>query len=569
MAGDHIYIRWLEIGDAPAVAALERRFHPDGPRAGALELVKDVWSAEEHLSNLWLGLFDAGRMVGYLLASLEVDRHDIFEYFEVSVPEGAESGRCIFVADIGVLPDYKRHLGSMIRQLMAVALETHHGVTLEAFAIGPLGAHWSAKAKAITRFGYRLTRITPVDQSQPGVDQHWLTYQPIPGKAERPARYRRSTLADVRAISVGAKTYEVGIVETSHGLRALGPAWDALARAQRVRSPLSAAEYCKAWRLHKGLDARLHLVVARDGDRIVGIAPLQLRSCRRLGSWFRQLELMGSIDYPDRPPVLADPSDPGVETALAERVVQDDNWQVLRLTHQRPNSRFSAGLSAAAHAGQRSSLQRPAHSRPGRIASDRPWQALLATCSPQLRKRLQTAQAGLGARVMAGPPHEGEDAEPALDRWLEVEAQSDVRCLTGTTATFDLYRRLARYHSDDQQARIRFLLLRDRPIAAAFGIRSAGELHLLKVVSDASYRRHAPGLLLVAAELEAACDDAGVHAVWHPRRDFPVGEGPEWPTTMEDAETLVLDRRAPWAHPRSFTRLLARTFTQRGPRSRR
>jgi CelD/BcsL family acetyltransferase involved in cellulose biosynthesis len=69
----------------------------------------------------------------------------------------------------------------------------------------------------------------------------------------------------------------VGEITTEDGFDLLRDEWNQLVDRLEVPSPFQSWEWCRTWWRHFGADHRLRIVVVRDADGVIGIAPLYQR----------------------------------------------------------------------------------------------------------------------------------------------------------------------------------------------------------------------------------------------------------------------------------------------------
>lgn len=102
----------------------------------------------------------------------------------------------------------------------------------------------------------------------------------------------RSTTPDAPGSAAAPLT--VQCVEDAWGFTALRPRWSELLRASDADNPFLTWEWLHTWWVHVAGSANLRLIVVRDGDEVVAIAPMYLVT----GSlyWFSRLEFLGTGD---------------------------------------------------------------------------------------------------------------------------------------------------------------------------------------------------------------------------------------------------------------------------------
>jgi CelD/BcsL family acetyltransferase involved in cellulose biosynthesis len=189
--------------------------------------------------------------------------------------------------------------------------------------------------------------------------------------------------------------------------------WDELFRGDRSATPFMAYEWARAWWRHYGAGAKAVVVTVRDGDALVGLAPLVIR---RRGP-IRQLSPLGKepADYWD---VLARDA---VRAAVTELVVRelvriDGEWDVLHLT----GLPEASGTTAVVDRLLPRREPRPPFRCPG-IELPESWDGFLASLPSKrrtdLRRRLRRLDEGeLELRTPSGP----DAIRGAIARWHEM-----------------------------------------------------------------------------------------------------------------------------------------------------
>lgn len=86
----------------------------------------------------------------------------------------------------------------------------------------------------------------------------------------------------------------VTVVRDANGFHALAREWNQLHQRSRADVIVLTFEWMSSWWDEFGKDRELRILVARDGDRVVGIAPLSWRRLRERGVPIRRIELLAS-----------------------------------------------------------------------------------------------------------------------------------------------------------------------------------------------------------------------------------------------------------------------------------
>jgi CelD/BcsL family acetyltransferase involved in cellulose biosynthesis len=194
------------------------------------------------------------------------------------------------------------------------------------------------------------------------------------------------------------------------------PEWDELFRADPAATPFSSPGWARVWWPHWAGAAEPWIVTVREGDRLVGLAPLV---AARRGP-FRVLAELG------RPPsnywcVLADPAvRPAVDSAVSAEIrARAGDWHALLIGGLPPGSGFEQALRDA---GLRVRVRRPTP-YPG-IELPGSFDDYLATISRKRRKDLRRHLRQLDdGRVELRVVTEPAELRPAIDRWQDIRVR--------------------------------------------------------------------------------------------------------------------------------------------------
>jgi CelD/BcsL family acetyltransferase involved in cellulose biosynthesis len=302
--------------------------------------------------------------------------------------------------------------------------------------------------------------------------------------------------------------YRVDEVEGLSGFAALRAAWDALLAEGPADAPYHRHAWLAAWLAAFAPDARLRVLVARDGaGRPAGMAPLV--ASRRRG--LTVLSAPANDHSPRVEWVLgADPA--GAVSALWAHLRDRVRWDVLVLRDVPRAGPTSLHLEAAARAdrhrtGRWESLRTPYLPLGGAPREER----LSAKFLANLRRRLRRlSEAGAIAYHRVGG---GEEVDAFLDRFFALEAAgwkgrrgTAIALEPGTTA---FYRGLVRAGGQEGWLALRALELDGRPVAMHLGLHYRGVYSLLKPAYDEALGACSPGHLLFR-EVLAECEASGL-----------------------------------------------------------
>lgn len=148
----------------------------------------------------------------------------------------------------------------------------------------------------------------------------------------------------------------VRVIDSEAEFASLEGAWERLHARAAVASVFSSFDWQHLWWRTYGRGAPLRLLVAADGEDVVGLLALYVTTERVLGLPVRLLRFVGTggdTSPDDLGPVLAPGREAEVARALADAVLRLPGWDVLRLVDMESQSPFAVTLAGAARAASR------------------------------------------------------------------------------------------------------------------------------------------------------------------------------------------------------------------------
>lgn len=287
---------------------------------------------------------------------------------------------------------------------------------------------------------------------------------------------------------------------------ALGEQWDAL--VERCGGGLlHRHEYLRLWRKHFAPGETLRVLTQTTPDGLLTAAlPLQLRRIRIYGVPVRELSAMANV-HSGRFDLLAD-NPPEAARAFLEVLMEQADWDVLRLTDAPQGGAAEALLEAAGSAGLLSgrwaSMNSPYIDLPGS------WSELEKTLSSHFRanirrrRRRLTEMGAVSTELCEGGDHDVLSAR--LDEALQLEAEGwkgrggTAICQAPDTLAF--YTALARQAGNEGRLRLWFLRLDGKAIAFQYGLQDGPRYLLLKLAYDEAHGAVGPGHLLMEEVLQ-------------------------------------------------------------------
>jgi CelD/BcsL family acetyltransferase involved in cellulose biosynthesis len=497
-----IHVRELQPDDAPAVAAVESRYHQqlaDGER-GHRRYLTDAIAAGVNLS---VGLFDDDRLVGYLLC---------YGFGPTIFP--GETGEALYIEDIAVLPRYRRLVPQLIRRFGLDARRHFAGSTVEAHATESVFKVWRDHPAFFASGGYAITRHADSGEMLKGEIRYLVRWQPIldweapvPSVEELVGRLRG------HAVDVDGVRYEAKLVRDERDWEALASLWDRLLLAVPDHTVFQTYEYQRLWWRHFGGDNQLFIVLLVRGGEVRGIAPLQIETVKEYGRWLRRLAFIGSRWEVDRPRLLF----PGEESSQIRALVgflaaRADKWDFCDFHEQPTGSETLATLeSAFRSAGWLVGQTRDSDCAYLELRGT--WADFFAGKSQTFRKNIKTA--GRRLRAAGEVEYRVYDTLPEVLEQLEIYRGIEARSwksgegvgVSRSDDYFAFYREMAERFAGRRAFVVRMLSVGGRPVAGTFGLSHEGVYYSLQIAHDTEFSRSSPGTYLEALEMEQCYGD--------------------------------------------------------------
>lgn len=488
--------------DHAAVVAVERRIYTSEVREHAEVLAARLRFEDERYSSLNLGLFDDEELVGYVLAHLD----DGTEFPETPI------GDNIYIADVAVLPAYRRQLMRLVAALGREIRFEYPGLPIVAHTIGTTSEMWRRHDALFRRLGYGLSRRLDHAPMPGGYDAALAVWMPT-DDSWRSARPR----APVETVTTrSGRRLDVRIVSDEDGLRGLQQAWQRLETEVPGLTVFQTHLYQAAWVRAFGLTRDLLIVCVQDGDEVIGIAPFQVTAEDIYGKRHRQLSFLGAPWEVDRPRFIftTDPEACAEATAQA-LLARRDRWDMIWFHEQ------SAGDPGLETFCRELAAHGLLHGRvPGShcpyLTLRGTWQQFLASKSQKFRKNLRAARRKLeafGRLEYASRAGDAEQLQSLFSEYEALEARSwKARDAVGVSQSMEhlrFYRHLVDAFGGKGRFVFRSLRIDGHLVAATFGLVHGRRYYSLHIAHDAAYSACSPGTLLEALELEE-CFGAGL-----------------------------------------------------------
>ena len=225
-----------------------------------------------------------------------------------------------------------------------------------------------------------------------------------------------------------APALSVAVIEDERGLDALEGEWGALLERSDA-SVFQSFEWVRTWWRHFGERrprARLHVVVVRGPDGLVGIAPFYVHRLRLLGLVpFRRLLYLGHRDSDYLDVLVARGMEPACAEALATHLAEARPAFDVAILEETTERSRSGPLLADALARRGFRVSRAHDSPCPRTALARSWEETLARFGQsdrrEVRRRLRNIQKEHRVELELVEP--GPDVAPAMREFVEMHQE--------------------------------------------------------------------------------------------------------------------------------------------------
>ncbi|MDH3225948.1 MAG: GNAT family N-acetyltransferase [Thermoleophilia bacterium] len=306
--------------------------------------------------------------------------------------------------------------------------------------------------------------------------------------------------------------------------------WTAL--ADRVGAPPSLyPQYVQAWARCYAPDAKIEVATAWEGDRLAGVMPLALHEDGR-ATGMAEAEDFGIVAV-----------DTATATTVAASALELDARPFVLAPLIAGGDAVAALTKAAGQSG---------HSVATRRVADRPmvdtagtWDDYWAERGGKLRGEVRRVRRRLEetGELTEDSGLEIDDLEALLAECMDLEASGwkgeQGSALAQREHERALYLALARWSAERGWLRVPTLRLDGAPIAFQFNVEAHGVKYGLKMGYARELRKFAPGMLLLATEIERAFGDPAIE-LYDLEGDMSEAYKARWATSSREYIELTL-----------------------------
>jgi CelD/BcsL family acetyltransferase involved in cellulose biosynthesis len=329
---------------------------------------------------------------------------------------------------------------------------------------------------------------------------------PAESAARLPARERHDATVGGRAADArrGVSPVRVTITEDCDVLEGFRAEWTRLAPKGRTSTIFQTFEWnASCWRaLRPGVSPLV--IVARDGPRIVGIAPFKVGRTHLLGREQRVAELLGMpvSDYLD---LIVEPLQPEIVRSLLEALVDPAvAWDILDLANVPAECGFLDEAERVLCDAGFPCWRKPVCDAPFHRFGDPERDRRLRSKESLRRHYNHFARRGrLEFRHLEGPEAAGH-LDAFFDQHVRRRALTDIPSPFVDERARAFCREVVRSVAPTGRLRFSMLSFDDRPIAYHLGFEHDGRLLWYAPTFDVDHRKHSPGEVLLKFVIEDA-----------------------------------------------------------------
>jgi CelD/BcsL family acetyltransferase involved in cellulose biosynthesis len=315
------------------------------------------------------------------------------------------------------------------------------------------------------------------------------------------ARELDVTVADGSRIPDPGTRLAVDLVTDYAAFVALEAEWNDTVDRARVPHPFLRHEWVRTWWDSFGSNHRLHILVVRDGGRIIAIAPLMREAATVYGVPVRRIAFLANDHTPRTDVIIADRPDQAYRAIWSALVEEIDQWDVLQLTQlPRTSPTLDAVSKLAAAEGLATGTWQSSDSPYLELAGtwDGYWASLPSKFRSNIRNRMSRLR-GIGEPALEILTDRAAIQGACDDAWkLEASGwkQEEGTSICSDPAVHRFYTLLTERATERGWLRLLFLTVGGRRIAVSYSACYDGRLFLFKTGYDPEYHTCSPFKLL-------------------------------------------------------------------------
>jgi CelD/BcsL family acetyltransferase involved in cellulose biosynthesis len=314
---------------------------------------------------------------------------------------------------------------------------------------------------------------------------------------------------DMGAPNLPEPELRVEVIQEYGAFIRIGPVWNQLVEEAGIEYPFMRHEWVRTWWDCFEHGAKLHIVLVKQGDETIAIAPLMFDRGRLYGCSVRRLRGIANV-YTERFDfILTQRPKDACRAIWKYLAAKASDWDVLELRQLPDGARVKEHLLR--YTFDDHFLFGSWHSSDGPyIPINRSWEAYLKTLSKKHLSNLRGRMKGL--HRVGTVQHEILSGCEQLDRTLNEAFLLEAAAWKGKAGTAILnrpdrlgfYRQLMKRAAERGWMRLHFLTLNGKRIAVQLALQLNNKLYILKSGYDPHYAQFAPSLVLCEMMLHDA-----------------------------------------------------------------
>jgi CelD/BcsL family acetyltransferase involved in cellulose biosynthesis len=306
---------------------------------------------------------------------------------------------------------------------------------------------------------------------------------------------------------------KIETIETFDEFLNLENEWNALLRAASADCVFLTHEWLSTWWKHLGENRRLHIITVRDGNRLVGILPLAIKSAQIARMMPRALEFLGSgvigSDYLDA--IIDRDCEREVAAAFADHLHQ--RGLMLQLSQVRAGSCIASAVLQDLQRRSWTVSETKLNVCPYIDLTGHTWESYLATIGPNVRKNINRYLRNLPKTfdMRVDCVRTPDEAQKALAIAMELHRKRWEA--PGTSEAFHsgpivaFHREFVQVAADRGWLRLLLLWLDGTPTAALYGLRYGPVFYFYQSGFDPAYSKHSVGVATMGLAIKTAIEE--------------------------------------------------------------
>lgn len=502
-------------------------------------------NAERRAKNLSIGIYRRKKLVGYVLACIDIKNVLSIPSLHPKNTDGIfdlHTGIC--VADIAFENNNRFLAIRLLRNFLKLTRLTSEN---DCVSIGVFCSEKPSNAlfynrcfikKSFIKLGYKKTYLNKNDNA---ID--FLCLEVSYPKSN----YSKSLYQKLQCkVSIeNNNRIIVGVLEKYNAFEILCPYWNSLLEKTPDAIGLQEIQFLKSWYINIGWPCRLYFIVVLCDENPVVIIPFQINEVTVLYKKIKRMAFLGLNKEMDRQTILFENKNYSFIKNVVDFLVSNKKeWDQIVLLEQKLESSFSEKFG---YYMKEAGFLIGCISRPDCpfVKINGTWDAYLKSKNRNFRKSIKRKIEALKNKGELDFdvvwPFEGDNL---LDRYLQVEARS-WKCgaeaaVSKTSGHLAFYRDIAKIYGQRGLFKFGFLYLNKIPIAATFGFGWNQNFYSLQICHDERFSKESPGFVLTALELENMFKD-GRFSIF----DFLGGalhNKRSWSTNSDHTQNIFVNR---------------------------